>query len=204
MGKFLILTFFLLLNASSVFAQTSENENILDRFDPADPHAEQILQALDQKYQAETGLSPFLPGGLQDLLQKAGGCHHETCAVWAQIVKSRQRMYLYIDGELADEWKVSTGTDGHGTPNLDRHPNGRIYEAYSSKKFPGGDYYDLGNMPYAVFVSEGVAIHGTAASRRLGKRASHGCIRLDPNNARYFNRLVRDNGVQNVWVTIQD
>ena len=99
-----------------------------------------------------------------------------------------------------------------GTPNFDKHPDGRIYNAYTSTKFPGGNYIvtvngkkvGLGNMPYAVFIRGGFAIHGTGTGNwpKLGRVASHGCIRIHPDNARLFNALVRQYGVSNTWITV--
>ena len=133
-------------------------------------------------------------------------CVREQCEVWAQVVRSTQTMYLYIRGQLQGTWKISSGIPGRGTPNFDKHPDGRIYDRYTSLKFPGGDYQGLGNMPYAVFISGGFAIHGTAQSnwKRLGSKASHGCIRIHPDNAYYFNRLVRQVGVRYTWITVQE
>ena len=132
-------------------------------------------------------------------------CFRQECAVWARVVKSEQKLHLYVNGQLVNSWLVSTGAPGHGTPNFDTHPNGRIYDAYSSKKFPGGDYKGLGNMPYAVFISGGFAIHGTTAGNfpKLGKPASHGCIRVHPDNGKIFNRLVREHGIKNTWITVE-
>ena len=134
----------------------------------------------------------------------AGGCKRQTCAVWVKVSKATQTAELYINGELQGDWDVSTGTAGHGTPNLDKHPNGRIYEKYSSTKYPGGDYKGLGNMPYAVFISGGIALHGTPKGnwKKLGRKASHGCVRMHPDNGLMVNRLVRKYGVSNSWVTI--
>jgi hypothetical protein len=52
----------------------------------------------------------------------------------------------------------------------------------------------------------GFAIHGTGRGnwRKLGNKASHGCIRVHPDNALIFNRLVRENGIKNVWITVQN
>ena len=87
---------------------------------------------------------------------------------------------------------------------MDRHPDGRVYTAHTSGKYPGGDYKGLGNMPYAVFIYRSYAIHGTPEGnwKYLGAKASHGCIRIHPDYAQYFNSIVRDAGVANVWVTV--
>lgn len=186
-----------------VETEVSES-NMMDELDPFDPNIEQKLEEMDRAYMSETGESPYLPNlGIMDNVP-GSGCYKLTCSVYIQVDKDRQKAYLYLNGRLEAEWLVSTGTSGHGTPDFDTHPNGRIYDRYTSTKYPGGDYNGLGNMPYAVFISGGFAIHGTGQGnwRKLGSRASHGCIRLHPDNAYKFNRLVRQHGVNDVWITV--
>jgi hypothetical protein len=132
-------------------------------------------------------------------------CYRRDCPLFVYVSKSRQKMYLFVEGVLQNVWKVSTGLPGSETPNFDLHPNGRILDRYTSTKFPGGDYNGYGNMPFVVFLYQGYAIHGTAKSNwsKLGRKASHGCIRVHPMNAKYFNRLVRQYGIEDVWVTVQ-
>ncbi len=44
-------------------------------------------------------------------------------------------------------------------------------------------------MPHAIFFYYGFAIHGTNQVRHLGSPASHGCVRLAPQNAtKLFNQ----------------
>lgn len=193
------------------FANTTPATEELDPFDPA---VEQLLNEFDQVYEQEmgqpahidTGSRIFNFGDMTFFKQQAPTCVRNQCDVWAQVVKSTQTMYLYVKGQHVASWKVSTGVSGRGTPNFDMNPNGRIYDRYTSSKFPGGNYKGLGNMPYAVFITGGFAIHGTPESnwKLLGKRASHGCIRVHPDNALYFNRLVRQAGIKNVWITVQE
>lgn len=207
---YLSLLLSLLVIGPQGFAQqeSSSQNNFFDDLDPRDPNIEQILKELDEDYRSETGKSPFIEDLLEvDLLESEPRetCRREVCPVWAQIIKSEQRMYLYIDGRVEQIFDVSTGVRGYGTPDMELNPNGRIYDRYTSRKFPGGDYNGLGNMPYAVFLKGGYAIHGTTKGNweKLGTPASHGCIRLHPDHAFYFNRLVREQGIKNVWVTIQ-
>ena len=178
-----------------------EDDNGLDELDPFAADIEDQLNAMDQVYEQETGISSHI----SSLNFFGTGCRRETCTVWADVHKSEQKLYLYIGGTLNAVFLTSTGIPGRGTPNLDSHPNGRIYDSYTSTKFPGGDYNGLGNMPYAVFIQGGFAIHGTGKSnwKKLGTVASHGCVRVHPDNAFRFNRLVRQYGVSNVWVTIR-
>lgn len=46
-------------------------------------------------------------------------------------------------------------------------------------------------MPYSIFFSGGYAIHGSYEISHLGSPASHGCIRLHPENAAVLFALVR-------------
>ena len=180
----------------------ANESNQMDELDPFDANIEQKLEAMDKAYEEQTGTSSFI----ENFIYIGSGCTRIDCSVWAQVSKSKQKLYLYVDGVLEATWSVSTGTKGHTTPNFDKHPNGRIYDSYTSTKYPGGDYKGLGNMPYAVFISGGFAIHGTDTGnwKRLGTPASHGCIRIHPENALYFNRLVRSRGINDVWITVQD
>lgn len=174
-----------------------------EELDPFAPNVEQTLKDFDAAYEAQTGLMSHIGSELRtDALT---GCYRQTCHIWVIADKGEQALHLYIDGNPAGDWLISSGMSGHETPDFDRHPDGRIYDSYTSTKFPEGDYMGLGNMPYAVFIEGGFALHGTPRGNwpRLGRPASHGCIRQHPDNARYFNRLVRASGVHNVWITVQ-
>lgn len=126
--------------------------------------------------------------------------------VWARVSKTDQRLYLYIDGSVVDTFKISTGSTRHETPAFDMQPSGPIFQKYSSKKYPGGNYNGLGNMPYAIFIKGGYALHGTTRGNipRLGNKASHGCVRMHPDNAKVLNELVRKAGLENFWLTIEE
>jgi lipoprotein-anchoring transpeptidase ErfK/SrfK len=192
--------------------QTESDSSLFDELNPFDPNIEENLKELDYQYYLDTGKVPFMPGG-QFLLfengqtmQNASKCSRIKCNIWVRVDRSEQKAFIYVNGVSAYEWPVSTGVNGFLTPNFDTHPNGRIYDAYSSKKYPGGDYKGLGNMPYAIFISGGFAIHGTSVSNfpKLGKPASHGCIRLHSENAFILNRLVRKYGILNTWFTVEE
>ncbi len=174
----------------------------LEEFNPFAPGAEDALKEFDAAYEQETGLSAY-PAGQGDSLTSAG-CYQTTCAVFVDVSKATQTARLYLNGRLSDQWLVSTGRAGFGTPNFNKRFDGRIYQRYDSSKYPGGDYMGLGNMPYAMFISGGIAIHGTPEGnwRNLGRPASHGCIRSHPDNARYLNGLLRQVGVANSWVWV--
>ncbi len=105
----------------------------------------------------------------------------------ARIDQSAQRMRVYLDGQLAYDWPVSTARDGYVTPN-GRFRVGRMERIWYSRRYHGSP------MPHALFFRGGYAIHGTGEIRRLGRRASHGCVRLSPGNARTLFQLARMNG----------
>lgn len=133
-------------------------------------------------------------------------CIENQCGLFAHVIKSRQILYLYISGEIKDSFPVSTGMKKFTTPNMTTHPAGPVFMKYTSRKFPGGNYKGLGNMPYAVFVRGGYAIHGTTPGNfsKLGHIASHGCIRLHPDNARVIYELVKIFGLSSTWVKVSD
>ena len=94
-------------------------------------------------------------------------------------------------------WKVSTGRTGFDTPTGDFHPIW-LDAAHVSKT------YEDAKMPYAVFFSGGYAIHATEAVGRLGHVASHGCVRLAPQNAELFFDMVKTYGKMNTKIVITD
>jgi len=80
---------------------------------------------------------------------------------------------------------VSTGRWGYSTPNGSYRPQWLARKWFSRK-------YDWSPMPYSIFFNGGYAIHGSYEVSRLGRPASHGCIRLHPANAAVLFALVKD------------
>jgi hypothetical protein len=62
--------------------------------------------------------------------------------------------------------------------------------------------YDWTPMPYAIFFVRGVAFHGTNITSRLGKSASHGCIRLATSNAAQLFSLVHKHGFAKTQIAV--
>jgi hypothetical protein len=121
-----------------------------------------------------------------------------------------QRMFVLAKEDqqlfrLLHDWPVSTGLEevipspsgamlGTDTPQgafkLDR---GRFHKDYTSRQWQSP-------MPHAMFFdwqiqgrTSGLAIHGTddVGVKQLGERASHGCIRLAPENAQTLFELIQ-------------
>lgn len=108
-----------------------------------------------------------------------------------------QTMEVYVDGSLRHRWPVSTGRSGYETPGGTYRPQ-RLEKQWYSRK------YDDAPMPNAVFFSGGYAIHGTTETRNLGRRASHGCVRLSPRNASTLFSLVSDHGHRRTRIVVED
>ena len=95
------------------------------------------------------------------------------------------------------KWDVSTGRKGFSTPR-------GIYQPYRLAKMHYSRKYDNAPMPHSIFFHGGYAIHATDAINKLGRPASHGCIRLHPRNARWLFQLVKDYGADNTTIYIQN
>lgn len=112
------------------------------------------------------------------------------------IDKTRQRMTVLVDGSEHHDWPVSTGLPGYATPS-------GSYSATSMNEMWYSREWDDAPMPHAVFFTKrGHAIHGTNEVKRLGKPASHGCVRLEPENAATLFDLVKQNGLENTDVVL--
>lgn len=114
----------------------------------------------------------------------------------AQIDLSSQTMTVSQNGAVKYRWKVSTGRKGYRTPTGSYSPKW-LSKNHRSRK------YNNAPMPYSVFFRGGYAVHGTYDLKRLGRVASHGCIRLHPDNAAKFFSLVQRNGNSNTRIVIK-
>jgi hypothetical protein len=112
------------------------------------------------------------------------------------IDKSKQQMTVTVDGDPRYVWPVSTGKGRYDTPAGDFQPF-RMERHHFSRE------WDDAPMPYSIFFTqEGHAIHGSYEVRRLGTPASHGCVRLAPENAATLFALVKAQGVKNAHVVL--
>ena len=118
---------------------------------------------------------------------------------------ARNRLYLFKDGELVDQSLAATGSEKvlkHGRRIwLFRTPHGHlkvlrkianpIWNKPDWAFIEAGERVPSPDSPrrqvrghlgkYALDLGEGIMIHGTDESDSIGRKASHGCIRL-PND----------------------
>lgn len=116
-------------------------------------------------------------------------------SVEARVDISTQRMTVYVDGAPLYNWAVSTGRTGFATPR-------GVYRAKWLARMHYSRKYHYSPMPWSVFFHGGYAIHGTSETGRLGRPASHGCVRLHPGNAATLFSLIRAHGVRSSRIVI--
>lgn len=113
----------------------------------------------------------------------AGGGAAEAKTLVAEVDLSDQALTVIYKGTAVARWPVSTGRVGYATPTGTFRPM-RMHRRYFSKQ------YDFSPMPHAVFYDRGYAIHGSFETGRLGRPASHGCVRLHPADAEKLFDLI--------------
>jgi lipoprotein-anchoring transpeptidase ErfK/SrfK len=120
------------------------------------------------------------------LLAVFGRARTAEAAVEARIDISTQRMVVLVDGVRQGEYAVSTGRKGYRTPTGYFKPQ-RMHKRYYSRKYH--------NSPM---------VHSTYETGRLGRPASHGCVRLAPRAAAELFELVRQHGMQNSRIIVSE
>jgi hypothetical protein len=116
--------------------------------------------------------------------------------ILVNISKTAQRMSVLVDGTARYNWMVSTGAKHYTTPS------GVYKPRWLARKWRSKQYANA-PMPHSIFFDKGYAIHGTTELARLGKTASHGCVRLHPDNAAKLYSLVQ-NQMANTRVVVSD
>jgi hypothetical protein len=133
--------------------------------------------------------------------QTGSSAHTSGTAFGAKIVvvidKSTQEMKVFVDSVERYTWKVSTGLRDYDTPT-------GTYTARSMNEIWYSKEWDDAPMPHAIFFTrKGHAIHGTDVTQKLGRPASHGCVRIAPENARTLFALVKQIGLDNTAIVLK-
>ena len=118
-------------------------------------------------------------------------------ADWLSITVdvSDQVMYVQSENGYEEAYPVSTARPGYHTPYGDFKPYNMARMHYSKK-------YDNAPMPNSIFFHGGYAIHATYDIKRLGRPASHGCVRLSPDHAARLYSMVSNVGMANTYINI--
>ncbi|MDQ0395819.1 L,D-transpeptidase [Labrys monachus] len=115
--------------------------------------------------------------------------------VIAKVDVASQSMTVIVDGAVQAVWSVSTARNGYYTPR-------GVYRAQALQRMHYSKKYHNSPMPFSVFFKGGYAVHGTSYVRQLGKAASHGCVRLAPQNAAALYQLIRQHGIAEARIII--
>ena len=113
----------------------------------------------------------------------------------ARIDIGSQTMTVVQNGVVKYQWKVSTAKKGYVTP-------AGSYSAKWASKNHRSSRYNNAPMPFAIFYNGNFAVHATYDLKRLGRPASHGCVRLHPDNAAKFFALANGVGLGNTKIVI--
>jgi len=109
---------------------------------------------------------------------------------------SDQEMTVRSAGRQLYDWPVSTARTGYRTPT-------GVFRPYRLERMWYSTIYDYAPMPWSVFFRGGYAIHGTTDIAHLGRPASHGCVRLHPDNAKILYGLIRKVGMSETRIVIR-
>jgi hypothetical protein len=109
---------------------------------------------------------------------------------WAEVDKTDQVLRAYQGNTMVFESPVSTGREGHRTPN-------GIFLAGAKFRMHHSRRYHHAPMPYSVQIAGNDFIHGFRAVP--ARPASHGCIRLPLEQAQRFYTWVEPGTPIVVW-----
>jgi lipoprotein-anchoring transpeptidase ErfK/SrfK len=124
------------------------------------------------------------------------GANPVASTILINIDKTKQQMTVFLDGVESYNWPVSTGKAGYSTPS-------GTFTATSMNEIWYSKQWDNAPMPHAIFfMKDGHAIHGSYEVKNLGKPASHGCVRISPENAATLYALVEKTGLKNTQVVL--
>lgn len=116
--------------------------------------------------------------------------------VLVSVNEKSQQMTVSVDGEQQYVWPVSTGIARYATPT-------GTYTPFRMEEYHFSEEWDDAPMPHSIFFTRlGHAIHGTEHLASLGRPASHGCVRLAPENAETLYTLVQEVGLPNTTVVL--
>jgi hypothetical protein len=111
---------------------------------------------------------------------------------WIDVSILRQTLVAYEGTRPVYATLVSTGADGLGDPK-ETHSTVQgvfvVHTKHVSATMDGddvGDEFDLRDVPYVQYFSEGYALHGAYWHDEFGTPRSHGCINLSPLDASWL------------------
>ena len=191
-----------IVHASS--AQTGSNAVIAEwSANGSAPETGSSAQTSGQAFSAPNGqqdIAPETPTGSSrpsaPPAQSPNTAEPPASKILIVIDKPMQEMKVFVDNVQRYTWEVSTGLLGYDTPS-------GTYTARSMNEIWYSKQWDDAPMSHAIFFTKkGHAIHGTDETKKLGRPASHGCVRLAPENARALFALVKEKGLEDTEIVL--
>jgi len=111
---------------------------------------------------------------------------------WIHVSIEDQTLVAYAGTQPVYATLVSTGKDGMGDPETTHStPRGEflIHTKHVSATMSGdelGDEFDLRDVPYVEYFTQGFAFHAAYWHDAFGAPHSHGCVNLSPLDARWL------------------
>jgi lipoprotein-anchoring transpeptidase ErfK/SrfK len=111
---------------------------------------------------------------------------------WIDVSIVRQTLVAYEGTQPVFATLVSTGADGLGDP---KETQSTVQGAFiihtkhvtaTMDNDEEGDVYDLRDVPYVQYFTDGYALHGAYWHDGFGTPRSHGCINLSPSDAAWL------------------
>lgn len=108
-----------------------------------------------------------------------------TAEKWIEVDLSAQKLYAHEGDKTIYTFPISSGLPWLPTVTGEFH----IWAKLVSTRMTGGSktdgsFYDLPNVPYTQYFYKGYGIHGAYWHHNFGHPMSHGCINMDPNDAK--------------------
>ena len=181
-------------NTSPGVLDQSELNRPLTTPNPATPKARSNNVVPTAKTKASAARVESKAAGTQP--ESKLGIKNAGSTILVNIDKTNQKMTVFLDGVEKYDWPVSTGKAGYSTPS-------GSYTATSMNEIWYSKQWDNAAVPHSIFfMKDGHAIHGSNEVKNLGNPASHGCVRISPENAATLYALVARNGLQNTQVVL--
>jgi lipoprotein-anchoring transpeptidase ErfK/SrfK len=108
---------------------------------------------------------------------------------WIEVKLSEpQTLYAHEGDKIVFTFLISGGKWGR-TPRGEFRIWGKYrYSTMIGGSMENGDYYNLPNVPYTMYFSGGVGLHGAYWHNNFGKPMSHGCVNIAiPDAEKLFN-----------------
>lgn len=219
------VTIFIFINISTSFSETfslSENKTLIGHTSYYKIKGNESLIEIARKFklgyneitEANPSLDPFIPGDGAEVIIPSSWVLPEVKIIDGIIINlSEMRLYYFFKKDkkpMVMTFPIGIGSEGNDTPTgtfkiIEKIEKPKWVVPESIRKenprlpaiVPPGPENPLGN--YALRLSLGsILIHGTNRPYAVGRKASHGCIRLYPEDIPILFHSVNKNTIVNI------